>query len=168
MFHRQLLLGLSFVVLMVVGCSDDRGTGDAAIAEEVAEADTAAMVLELFEESLPETALESQQGEATYYADVLNLKLTASGEPLDQNKMVAAHRRYPFGTILRVTNLANQRSVKVRVIDRGPFGPAKKAKDKVIDLSRRAAEELGFIAEGRALVQVDVLRMGDGLTASEG
>ena len=116
---------------------------------------------------LPTEVLETQTGEATFYADVLDRKRTASGERLDQNAMVAAHRAYPFGTLLRVTNLENDRSVQVRVIDRGPFGAPKKAKDKIIDLSRRAATQLGFIDEGRALVRVDVLERGPGVDSND-
>jgi rare lipoprotein A len=147
----------------LAGCEADAASERAAVA-----GDPDAMLVELVEEELPEIVLESQTGEATYYADVLELKLTASGEPLDQNAMVAAHRKYAFGTILRVTNLENQRSVRVRVIDRGPFGKAKKAREKVIDLSRRAAGDLGFLDAGRALVRVDVLRFGDGVPAAGG
>ncbi len=109
------------------------------------------------------TVRETEMGEATYYADTLDRMRTASGEMLDQNDLVAAHRRYPFGTLLRVTNLENARSVVVRVIDRGPFGAPKKADEKVIDLSRRAADQLDFVAEGRAVVRVEVLDVGPGL-----
>lgn len=115
----------------------------------------------------PAPGLASETGEATYYADILDRKRTASGEPLDQSALVAAHRRFPFGTVLRVTNLDNDRTVRVRVIDRGPFGAPKVAATKVIDLSRRAARELGFLDQGRTRVRVEVLSYGGGVpTAS--
>ena len=111
---------------------------------------------------LTEGVLETITGGATYYADSFEGRRTASGIPFRQNQMVAAHRGYPFGTILRVTNTSNDRSVNVRVVDRGPFG-ASAAKGTVIDLSRRAAEQLGFVTAGRAQVQVDVLEWGSGV-----
>ena len=64
-----------------------------------------------------------------------------------------------------MTNLDNHRSVVVRVIDRGPFGAPKKAEQRVIDLSRRAAEQLGFLQDGHAVVRIDVIEYGDGLTS---
>jgi rare lipoprotein A len=75
--------------------------------------------------------------------------------------MVAAHRAYPFGTVVRVTNLRNDRSVNVKVVDRGPFGPA--ASRAAIDLSRRAAQALDFIRAGRAQVEIEVLEWGSGV-----
>lgn len=107
--------------------------------------------------------LESATGDASYYADKFEGRRTASGIPFRQNQMVAAHRGYPFGTILRVTNLGNGRSVNVRVVDRGPFGTSAKAKRRIIDLSRRAATELGFLSAGHARVRVEVLQWGQGI-----
>ncbi|MCA1732100.1 MAG: septal ring lytic transglycosylase RlpA family protein, partial [Acidobacteria bacterium] len=107
--------------------------------------------------------LESVTGDASFYADKFEGRRTASGIPFRQNQMVAAHRAYPFGTILRVTNLDNERSVNVRVVDRGPFGTSAKAKRRIIDLSRRAAGELGFVNAGHARVRVEVLQWGRGI-----
>jgi rare lipoprotein A len=114
-------------------------------------------------QAVPDKALRSVAGEATFYADTFEGRRTASGIPFRQNQMVAAHRAFPFGTLLRVTNTANNRSVNVRVVDRGPFGSGAKAQRTVIDLSRRAASELGYIQAGRAQVRVEVLEWGDGL-----
>jgi rare lipoprotein A len=73
--------------------------------------------------------------------------------------MVAAHPSYPFGTLVRVTNLKNGRSVRVRIVDRGPArGP--RDDGVIIDLSRAAAEALDFVREGRTRVRVEVLRWG--------
>ena len=113
--------------------------------------------------SASDRVLQSARGGATFYADYFEGRRTASGIPFRQNQMVAAHRSYPFGTILRVTNTANDRSVNVRVVDRGPFGTA--AKRPIIDLSRRAASELGYIQAGRAQVVVEVLEWGTGVGA---
>lgn len=113
---------------------------------------------------LTDNVLETITGSATYYADSFEGRRTASGIPFRQNQLVAAHRGYPFGTILRVTNTGNSRAVNVRVVDRGPFG-ASAARGTVIDLSRRAAEQLGFVSAGRAQVRVEVLEWGNGATA---
>jgi len=107
----------------------------------------------------PAGVLERAAGEATFYADYFEGRRTASGIPFRQNQMVAAHRGYPFGTLLRVTNTRNDRAVNVRVVDRGPFG----AQRTIIDLSRRAATELGFIQAGRTPVRVEVLEWGTGV-----
>jgi len=77
---------------------------------------------------------------------------TASGEAADPTDLTAAHRTLPFGTRVKVENLANGRSVVVRVNDRGPFGGG-----RVIDLSRAAAEKLGYIRAGVARVKVSVV-----------
>lgn len=109
-----------------------------------------------------ERVLQAATGGATYYADKFEGRRTASGIPFRQNQMVAAHRSFPFGTLLRVTNLGNDRSVNVRVVDRGPFGGSSRGAP-MIDLSRRAATELGYINAGRAEVRVEVLEWGSGL-----
>jgi rare lipoprotein A len=104
-------------------------------------------------------ALETREGLASWYGKAFHGRITASGRAFDMNAMVAAHPRYPFGTLLRVTNLANGRHASVRVLDRGPAaGP--RAEGVIIDVSRRAAEVLGFVREGRARVRLEVLTWG--------
>jgi rare lipoprotein A len=124
---------------------------------------TPGVVPERVRAALPESALERATGPATYYADKFEGRRTASGIPFRQNQMVAAHRKYPFGTVLRVTNLRNDRSVNVRVVDRGPFAQPRGRQAPVIDLSRRAAQQLGFIDAGRAQVRIEVLEWGQGV-----
>jgi len=102
-------------------------------------------------------ALATQTGEASYYSDKLAGRSTASGEPYDPKKFTAAHRKLPFGSVLRVVRLDNGRSVYVRVNDRGPFGK----RDRIIDLSRRAAEELGMIRAGVTQIRLEVLESSD-------
>ena len=104
----------------------------------------------------PTRILETRTGLASYYGKEFHGKITASGKPFDMNALVAAHPRYPFGTRLRVTNLANGRSVEVRVLDRGPAQPQQK-EGVILDVSRGAAERLGFIRQGRTRVRLDVL-----------
>lgn len=101
-------------------------------------------------------ALETRVGLASYYGEAFHGKITASGRPFDMNALVAAHPSYPFGTLLRVTNLANGRSVQVRILDRGPTRRIQ-AEGVIVDLSRRAAERLGYIRQGRTRVRLEVL-----------
>lgn len=96
------------------------------------------------------------EGVASYYSTGFNGKRTASGEIFNKNALTAAHREFPFGTILRVTNLSNDESVEVTVNDRGPF-----EKNRIIDLSEAAARDIGMIQSGTALVKIQVLKWGD-------
>lgn len=91
----------------------------------------------------------TQKGKASFYAKHFNGRRTASGEPLHKDSLTCAHRTYPFGTLLKVYNPANRRSVVVRVTDRGPF-----VRGRIIDLSWRAAKELDIISQGVAMVIV--------------
>jgi rare lipoprotein A len=91
-----------------------------------------------------------ERGEASWYGDEFHGRPTARGEPFDQNALTAAHPDLPLGTGAEVTNLANGRSVEVEINDRGPF-----VKNRVIDLSKGAAEELGMVEDGTAPVRVE-------------
>ena len=90
-----------------------------------------------------------QKGKASFYAKRFHGRKTASGERLHPDSMTCAHKSYPFGTLLTVYNPANGRSVNVRVTDRGPY-----VQGRIIDLSWRAAKELGMIGQGVATVFV--------------
>jgi len=94
----------------------------------------------------------TQRGMATWYGDHLNGGPTASGERFDQNAMTAAHKTLPMGTIVRVTNLKNDRQVTVRINDRGPY-----ARGRIIDLSKAAARVLGMISDGVVPVLLEVV-----------
>jgi rare lipoprotein A len=96
---------------------------------------------------------EVMTGTASYYADKFHGKKTASGEMFDQEDYTAAHRTLPFGTKVLVTNLENNKSVVVRINDRGPF-----KKSRLIDVSRAAAEELDMIKTGVVEVEIKVLK----------
>lgn len=89
-------------------------------------------------------------GVCSYYARMHNGHITAGGEKFDSNAMTAAHRKFPMGTKLKVTNIANDKSVVVTVNDRGPF-----VKGRAISVTRRAAQELGFIKQGIAKVRIE-------------
>ena len=94
----------------------------------------------------------AQRGVASYYGDGFHGNLTANGETFDMYALTCAHLTLPFGTILRVTNLDNDREVTVRVNDRGPY-----VGGRIIDLSTGAAEELGMLEAGIANVLLRVL-----------
>jgi peptidoglycan lytic transglycosylase len=102
--------------------------------------------------ALDSGGVRSETGVASYYAHEFHGRATASGRPYRRNEMTAAHRTLPFGTKVRVTNLENGRSVVVTVTDRGPY-----RRERVIDLSRRAARKLGFLQAGVARVRLDVV-----------
>ena len=103
---------------------------------------------------------QTQTGKASFYADKFEGSSTASGEKYKHNKFTGAHKSLPFGTKVRVTNLANNESVEVTINDRGPY-----VDDRVIDLSRSAADKLGFISQGLAEVKLEVIDPGDGKTS---
>jgi rare lipoprotein A len=91
-------------------------------------------------------------GKASFYGNESGSK-TASGQRFNQNAMTAAHRSLPFGTLVRVTNLGNGRTVVVVVDDRGPF-----VRGRVIDLSLAAARRLGMVRDGVVPVRLEVVR----------
>jgi rare lipoprotein A len=94
----------------------------------------------------------SETGIASWYGPKFHGRKTASGEKYNQNAMTAAHKTLPFGTKVRVKNVKNDKSVIVRINDRGPF-----AKGRVIDVSRAAAKKLDMINSGTAKVNIKVV-----------
>ncbi|HEY5957572.1 MAG TPA: septal ring lytic transglycosylase RlpA family protein, partial [Polyangiaceae bacterium] len=98
-------------------------------------------------------ASDRQSGKATYYADSLAGHRMANGKRYDPKRLTAAHRKLPFGTVVRVVRESNGAEVTVRVTDRGPFG----ASDRIIDLSRKAAQRLGMLRAGVVDVHLFVI-----------
>lgn len=92
-----------------------------------------------------------EEGVANFYSDKFEGRKTASGEVYDKNALTAAHKKLPYGTKVKVTNVESGKSVVVTVNDRMAT-----SNTAVIDVSRRAAEELGFVAAGRAKVTLEV------------
>lgn len=90
------------------------------------------------------------EGKASYYSSRHHGRRTASGERFNMHALTAAHRSLPFGSRVKVTNLRNQRSVVVRINDRGPY-----ARGRIIDVSRKAAERLGMLGSGVAPVRLE-------------
>ena len=93
----------------------------------------------------------TEEGRASYYADSLSGNPTASGEAYDKDALTAAHRTLPFDTTVLVTNLDNNKSVVVRINDRGPH-----SKSRIIDVSGAAAKQLGLMDSGTAKVRLEV------------
>lgn len=91
-----------------------------------------------------------QEGRASFYANSFQGKETASGELYDSAAFTAAHKTLPFGTRVKVTNIRNNKSVVVTINDRGPFH-----QKRIIDLSKSAARELGFINKGTTKVRLE-------------
>lgn len=93
---------------------------------------------------------QTHRGKASYYSMRATGARAASGERIHHDSLTCAHRSYPFGTRLKVTNLSNGRSVIVRVTDRGPFG-----RGRIVDLSYGAARAIGMLAQGVATVEIE-------------
>lgn len=91
-------------------------------------------------------------GQASWYGDRFHGKLTASGETYNMNAYTSAHKTLPFGTIVRVTNTANNKSVDVKINDRGPY-----VKGRVIDLSYQAFTQIGNIKKGTIPVKIEII-----------
>ena len=104
-----------------------------------------------------------QTGKASFYADKFEGSSTASGEKYKHSKLTAAHKSLPFGTKVRVTNLANNQSVEVIINDRGPY-----VDGRIIDVSKSAAEQLGFVNQGLAEVKLEVIDPGNGKVSDPG
>ncbi|WP_276358910.1 septal ring lytic transglycosylase RlpA family protein [Daejeonella sp. H1SJ63] len=100
-------------------------------------------------DSIQTDSIRIVRGKATYYASKFHGRRTTSGEIFSNNKMTAAHLTLPFGTMVRVTNIDNGRTIDVRVNDRGPHN-----KSFIIDISQAAAKEIGIYSRGVGNVEI--------------
>ncbi|MBS1262544.1 MAG: Endolytic peptidoglycan transglycosylase RlpA [Calditrichaeota bacterium] len=98
---------------------------------------------------------DTLSGFASYYGEKFAGRKTANGEVFDPEKLTAAHRELPFGTILEVTLVSTGRSIRVRINDRGPY-----ARDRILDLSREAARRIGLIESGVGYVEATIVSLG--------
>jgi rare lipoprotein A len=114
-----------------------------------------AIVFAISNVTTPTTEDKDASGKASYYAHKFEGRRTSSGQPYRGSERTAAHRTYPFGTLLEVTNRANGSKTTVRVNDRGPH-----SKSRVIDLSLAAAKDLGLLSSGTAEVNLKVISLG--------
>lgn len=161
-FRRTALLrfGISLLCAFILSCSSsprfirDSG-GDNGRDVRPNGSDTAATTATVRPSS--GKVLLTLEGVASYYADAFHGKLTSNGETFDMNALTAAHRTFPFGTKVRVTNLGNGKTVVVRVNDRGPF-----VDGRIIDLSLGAAKVIDLVQTGTGRVRLEVLEWGDG------
>ena len=97
------------------------------------------------------------RGISSFYGPKFHLKLTANGEMFDMYGVSAAHKEFPFNTVVRVTNENNGKSLIIRINDRGPY-----IDGRILDCSFGAAKKLGFVSEGTAPVKIEILEWGDG------
>lgn len=99
--------------------------------------------------SMPSAVSGTETGLASFYSETYNGKKTANGEIYNSSELTAAHKKLPFGTKVKVTNLSNGKTVKVRVNDRGPF-----VAGRIIDLTRKAAKKIDMINDGVVKVKI--------------
>ena len=97
------------------------------------------------------------KGISSFYGQKFHGKLTANGEIFDMYGVSAAHKEFPFNTIVRVTNENNGKSLIIRINDRGPY-----VDGRILDCSFGAAKKLGFVSDGTTLVKIEILEWGDG------
>lgn len=113
------------------------------------------------EDAAPDRTIKQEevQGVASWYGDRFQGRRTANGESFDMHQMTAAHKTFPFNTVVRVIRADTRQNVIVRINDRGPF-----SQGRVIDLSKAAANEIEMIRTGTAEVELEILQWGDGKT----
>jgi rare lipoprotein A (peptidoglycan hydrolase) len=143
-----------FVALSyIAGCGDpNKGFHPPATATH-AEANPGESELTFAKTATAPNIVADQSGNATWYGGAFAGKKTANGERFDPTKYTAAHRKLPFGTWVEVRRADTGRAVRVRINDRGPFGDDR----RIIDLSRKAAEDLDIVHDGVAKVELRVV-----------
>ena len=132
-----ILFTIIFALVIIAGCSGDTTTEEVVSENHVKEG-----------EGL-------QTGQASWYGPGFHGRLTSSRDRFDQYEMTAAHRTLPFNTLVEVVNTENDQSVEVRINDRGPY-----ARNRIIDLSKAAAEEIGMLDSGHAEVELVLVEAG--------
>lgn len=145
--YMQRLAVLSSLSLVFVGC----GSSSVPNTEQIGAKDSLEITYNEKNYRVDKKA-KAQIGNASYYANCMKGRRTASGEICNLRQYTAAHRSWPFGTIMRVTMLQNGKSVLVKVNDRGPF-----SRGRVVDLSTAAAQKIGLIGPGIAKVKIEKL-----------
>lgn len=142
------------VAVMLTGCASDSGSRSVQESTQVKETQAGQV-----KETQAGQVKETQTGQASFISEAFQGQKTASGEIFDKNELVAAHPSYPMGTVMRVTNLENQRVVEVRINDRA--STANRESGLIVDLSPVAAQKLGFVKDGKVRVRTEVLEWGD-------
>jgi rare lipoprotein A len=131
-FGRRWAIGIAAIAIALLLCAPASGTRSASVADVV--------------------SAWAQSGRVSWYGPGFHGRRTASGEVFDTNEMTMAHRSLPLGSKVRVTNLANGRSVVLRVNDRGPY-----VRGRIADLSHAAAARLDFVDKGIARARIELL-----------
>ncbi|MEW6652244.1 MAG: septal ring lytic transglycosylase RlpA family protein [Bacteroidota bacterium] len=152
----KLLIILSFV-LFFAACSSTVRYQKTSYETEQAVSDKTVSQAVNNQNDYNEDVLEAQTGIASYYADQYNGKPTYSGEIYDMHGLTAAHPNYRMGTVVRVTNLYNKKTITIPINDKMPFHPG-----RIIDVSYGAAKALDMITAGIVDVKVEVLKWGEG------
>ncbi|MCX7798468.1 MAG: septal ring lytic transglycosylase RlpA family protein [Melioribacter sp.] len=147
--NAKIVINIIVIIILTVACSSAPRFTKIKIVEDDPKEEL------LLYENLP--SLETTYGIASYYADMYHGRITYGGEVYNMNKLSAAHPSYPMNTIVRITNLSNNKKIILRINDRMP-----NFKGRAIDLSYAAAKELDFIEEGLTEVKIEVLKWGDG------
>ena len=137
---------LALIIVGIIGCGPSIAYGDYVKSDGMSRKEIEAI------KNHPRV----QIGVASYYGSKFHKKRTANGEIFNMYKVSAAHKTLPLGTKVRVINLKNGRSLTMTINDRGPY-----TKGRVIDLSYKAAQKLGFVNQGTTKVRIEVLRLGD-------
>lgn len=135
--NYRLLVAIILALVILAGCSGDTTTEDVISENQVEEGEVL------------------QTGQASWYGPGFHGRLTSSRDRFDQNEMTAAHRTLPFNTLVEVVNTENEQSVQVRINDRGPY-----ARNRIIDLSKAAADEIGMLDRGHAEVELVLVEAG--------
>jgi rare lipoprotein A len=135
------------ISILLIGCASNKKPGLTITAPGMA---------------LPEEVGDLQYGISSYYAEKFHGRRTANGEIYNMYGVSAAHQTLPLNSIVKVTNLENNKIIELKINDRGPF-----IKDRILDCSYGAAVKLGFITKGTALVKVEVLEIGDNIYRKE-
>lgn len=157
MIISRLIIALVAIVVWLDGCASSQRFGRSTDTEGKSPPARVSKGEEHNDTPPSGRVLLTLEGVASYYAEEFHGKQTSNGETFDMHSLTAAHRTFPFDTMVRVTNLLNGKTVVVRINDRGPF-----VDGRMIDVSLAAAKELGLIATGTARVRLEVLQWGDG------
>jgi rare lipoprotein A len=144
-----------FAIVLCAGCAHQQGTPGfrPPVGAISAEANQGEDGLTFARNARAPNIKPDQTGRATWYGGAFAGRKTANGERFDPTRYTAAHRKLPFGTWVEVRRVDTGRTVRVRINDRGPYGDDR----RVIDLSRKAAEELGMVRDGMAQVELRIV-----------
>ena len=151
---RASLLMMCLALLLFQGCATLQRSSEIATPTETTAQPTPSQPVPpqpMAKKNFPVEATLPQTGQASWYGAQHQGKQTASGSIYDQASLTAAHATLPFGSKIKVTNLANGKSVEVEITDRGPF-----AENRIIDLSQAAAKALDMIESGTATVRLEL------------